>query len=205
MKTKKSNNSLVLYILISILFAIFSYFYIDIQLNTIIEKNRTDNIKYIAEIVTNIGNGKYYYITLIMLIIYFYFINKNKILLKKINFSLLLMLSTAIITYISKFIIGRGRPNMYLNEGKYEFHPFNFNNSYDYTSMPSGHTQTSFTVAIILSMFFPKYRNIFIIIAITSSLSRVVLSSHWLSDVVMGAVFGITIPVLLINKYKNKF
>ena len=205
MKTKKTNNFLISYILISILFAIISYFYIDIQLNTAIENNITDNVKYVAEIITDIGNGKYYYTILILLILYFYLINKNKNLLRKVNFSLLLMLSANIITYISKFVIGRSRPHMYLSQEKYEFIPFNFNNSYDYASMPSGHTQTSFTVAVILCTFFPKYKYLFIAIAILSSLSRVVLSAHWLSDIVIGAVFGITIPILIIKKYKDKF
>ena len=60
-------------------------------------------------------------------------------------------------------------------------------------------------VAVILCTFFPKYKYLFIAIAILSSLSRVVLSAHWLSDIVIGAVFGITIPILIIKKYKDKF
>ena len=198
-----SNKALGIYIAISIIFAGFSYFYIDLQLNTFIRENAGQSVLNIAEYITELGNAKYYYIALLFLYVFYILNRKNKGLLKKLNFSLGAMSSTTAITYIAKFIIGRSRPKMWIENGEYGFNPFYFGNTYDFTSLPSGHTQTSFTVAILLSIFFPKYRNVFIIIAIISGLSRVVLSAHWLGDVVMGAVFGLVIPIILYKKYKK--
>ncbi|MGB1360778.1 MAG: phosphatase PAP2 family protein [Alphaproteobacteria bacterium] len=198
-----NNKALIFYIVISVIFAMFSYFNIDIQLNTYIEANRTDFIKQSAELITLIGDAKYSYALIILLLVYS-LIAKRNCLTKKTSFALMAMFITTIITYISKFIIGRSRPNMWLNNNEYTFNPFYFDNTYDYTSMPSGHTQTSFTVAILLCLFFPKYKYVFMTIAIASGLSRVVLSAHWLGDVVIGAMFGIVIPLLLWNKYSKK-
>ncbi len=81
---------------------------------------------------------------------------------------------------------------------------------YSKYSFPSGHTAMSFLFAVVLSDMYPKYMYLFYTIAVLTALSRLYLGVHYLSDVVGGALIGITIGVLaiknkkLINKLEEK-
>ena len=69
----------------------------------------------------------------------------------------------------------------------------------------SGHASNAFMVAtMILLMFKPKVRNIlFYSLAVLIALSRVYLGIHFLSDVIVGAIIGITSTFLLFKLYNK--
>lgn len=90
---------------------------------------------------------------------------------------------------VLKGIIGRTRPKLWFNEGEYGFAPFSFGD-YDYNSFPSGHSTTIFAVAVALGFFWPQARRWFLLIAIITALSRVIVGSHYPADVLAGAVFA---------------
>ena len=80
-----------------------------------------------------------------------------------------------IITHSAKFIIGRERPD-----------------STTRTAMPSGHTQTAFSLAASMTESYGwKVGLPFWGMGVFTGLSRLADNAHWLSDVVAGAMLGI--------------
>src|SRR5579863_5715298 len=60
----------------------------------------------------------------------------------------------------------------------------------DQFSFPSGHTMTAFSIALVLSYFYPGLEAPIYFLAVSIAISRVVLGMHFLSDVLAGAVLG---------------
>lgn len=69
----------------------------------------------------------------------------------------------------------------------------------DEFSLPSGHTSAAFLFAVISATFIPQYLAIFLMMATLIGLSRVVLGVHYLSDVFLGAILGISYAMIAIN------
>jgi undecaprenyl-diphosphatase len=60
----------------------------------------------------------------------------------------------------------------------------------DQFSFPSGHTMTAFSIALVVSFFYPSLEWPMYFLAISIGLSRIVLGMHFLSDVLAGAALG---------------
>jgi undecaprenyl-diphosphatase len=60
----------------------------------------------------------------------------------------------------------------------------------DQFSFPSGHTMTAFSIAVVVSFFYPTLEWPLYFLAVSIGLSRIVLGMHFLSDVLAGAVIG---------------
>src|SRR5262244_3892997 len=60
----------------------------------------------------------------------------------------------------------------------------------DKFSFPSGHTMTAFSIALVLTYFYPHLEFALIFLALSIALSRVVLGMHFLSDVLAGIILG---------------
>jgi len=60
----------------------------------------------------------------------------------------------------------------------------------DRFSFPSGHTMTAFSIALVVSYFYPGLEWPLYFLALSIAISRVVLGMHFLSDVLAGAVLG---------------
>lgn len=68
----------------------------------------------------------------------------------------------------------------------------------DQFSFPSGHTMTAFSIALVISYFYPGLKGAMYFLAASIAVSRVVLGMHFLSDVLAGAVLGSGIGVTAI-------
>ena len=66
-----------------------------------------------------------------------------------------------------------------------------FGIGYELTSFPSGHAQTAFALATALTILFPRWGIPLFIVAGAVGISRIILTSHYLSDVIAGAGIGI--------------
>ena len=98
---------------------------------------------------------------------------------------------------IVKRIIGRARPYVDHGPHAFEFHPFS---TAAYASMPSGHATTVFSILVALGTLWPRGRTVLWIYALAILVSRVVVSAHFPSDVVAGAVVG-TVGALLVRRW----
>src|SRR5260370_5493022 len=50
-------------------------------------------------------------------------------------------------------------------------------------SFPSGHTRTAFSIALVVSYFYPSLEGMLFFLALSIAVSRIVLGMHFLSDV----------------------
>jgi membrane-associated phospholipid phosphatase len=99
-----------------------------------------------------------------------------------------LAISTAVYT-VTKKIIRRRRPDAATSQFDYAL-PFTRRG---YTSSPSGHSNTIFTVATALALEFKDVKWVppaLYAIATATALSRVYQNRHWASDILMGSLLG---------------
>lgn len=60
----------------------------------------------------------------------------------------------------------------------------------DRFSFPSGHTMAAFSIALVLSYFYPSLETPLFFLAVSIAVSRIVLGMHFLSDVLAGMLIG---------------
>jgi undecaprenyl-diphosphatase len=73
---------------------------------------------------------------------------------------------------------------------------------YDLAAFPSGHATMAFALATLLSLWYPRWRGGFLAVAALVGWSRVVLGSHFPSDVLAGAVLGCAVVLGLSRVWK---
>jgi membrane-associated phospholipid phosphatase len=88
-----------------------------------------------------------------------------------------------------KIFLGRRRPRDDFEHGLYGFRYFTWQLQYD--SFPSGHAMTIFSVAVVLSAAFPLLAPVWLVLAFGLSMTRAMLTAHFLADVMAGAAIGI--------------
>jgi undecaprenyl-diphosphatase len=99
-----------------------------------------------------------------------------------------------VISTALKHFIGRARPK-FMHVGQSEFSPLA---GQGWDSFPSGHTMCSFAIATVLAVRFPKIRWIVFGMACAISVSRLFRGSHFLTDIVVGAVLGVLIGAVIV-------
>lgn len=62
----------------------------------------------------------------------------------------------------------------------------------DRYSLPSGHTAAAFLMATIIGQFYPEWHDAALMWAVLIGASRILLGVHFLTDVVIGAVLGMS-------------
>jgi undecaprenyl-diphosphatase len=102
----------------------------------------------------------------------------------------IVILFTVVVNEDIKEIVKRSRPGDMTGESYFIAHSYSF---------PSGHTQTAFTIATVLSAFIAwRYNIITYLLAVAVGISRIYLGVHFMTDVVAGAIAGIIIGELAI-------
>ena len=101
---------------------------------------------------------------------------------------------------VLKHLVGRARPK-FMHMGKSEFFPFGGSG---WDSFPSGHSMATFAVAAVLAVRFPKVRWLVILWAIAVAVSRLFRASHFLTDIVAGAVLGVLIGAVIAHPWKDR-
>ncbi|NOR64046.1 MAG: phosphatase PAP2 family protein [Rhodobacteraceae bacterium] len=99
---------------------------------------------------------------------------------------------------VVKFCVGRARPYT----GEIGFFPFTPGSAY--ASWPSGHTTTAFGFAVAIGLAFPPLRWPLMAMAALIGYSRMVLETHYLGDVIMGATIGTLGALLVYNWLRPK-
>ena len=118
----------------------------------------------------------------------------------------LFILSTTIVSGIAvniiKVFFGRARPALYIEDHIYGFSWFNMD--VVYRSFPSGHSTTAMAIAMGFALLLPKYRIWFISLGVAIALSRVVLTEHYLSDVIVGGFLGLSCSLVLYHIFYRR-
>ena len=71
----------------------------------------------------------------------------------------------------------------------------------DRFSFPSGHTMTAFSIALVVSYFYPSLEGPLFFAALSTGISRVVLGMHFLSDVLAGVILGVVLGCTSITAF----
>ncbi len=110
---------------------------------------------------------------------------------------------TGVLVKVLKIFIGRARPVFFEALDMTGFFPPSL--SWEFNSMPSGHTAVSFAGLVMIGMLAPKYKPLTWTLAIMIGVSRVAIGAHWPSDVILGAFIGMVVADLvkltLLGKY----
>lgn len=73
----------------------------------------------------------------------------------------------------------------------------------DQFSFPSGHTMTAFSIALVVSYYYPSLQGTLFFLAFSIAVSRVVLGMHFLSDVLAGMLLGICLGCAAITAFAS--
>lgn len=100
---------------------------------------------------------------------------------------------------VVKRLIGRARPS---DAGPFAYLPWAWRN--EYASLPSGHTTTAFAAAVAIAALWPKARIPMLIYAAVIATSRVVITAHFVSDVIAAAFVATFGAILVRNWYASR-
>lgn len=95
--------------------------------------------------------------------------------------------------HAAKWVFGRPRPKVYVENGAYGFDFFTPMNA-AMNALPSGHTQAAFTFAVVLAFLWPRYDCLWLAFAALIAVCRVIGLDHWPGDVIAGAWLGCAVP-----------
>jgi undecaprenyl-diphosphatase len=97
-----------------------------------------------------------------------------------------------------KRLIGRARPLVEGSADPFVYRPLGW--SVEYASFPSGHAIDAFAIATALGALWPRARPVLWTYAVVIATSRLVLTAHFPSDAIAGAVVGV-VGVLLVRDW----
>ncbi len=107
-----------------------------------------------------------------------------------VQFLFLAVLIPLACTEVLKWAVGRGRPFVGGKANAFNFHPFNGTEAY--FSMPSAHAVTAFALAFAVAAVWPQAKVPMYLYAVAICASRLVLLAHHPSDVLAGALIGLS-------------
>lgn len=100
-----------------------------------------------------------------------------------------------------KILFGRARPRLLDNN---DFGMSWFRVGSDWSSFPSGHSDTAFAVALALGALWPRWRGPLLVAAAIVAGSRVVIGAHYLSDTLAGAALAVVTTLYLRRWFRRK-
>ena len=211
-----NNKKIFLLLLFSVLGAYLLFFFIDYPLLSYLKEfssnkeNLSNKELFLWLLYFNflahfsfLGSGGFALFILISFLSYSWtrYCKDKKKWIKKLKLIFYSLLIGGILVRILKITIGRYRPLYFLETEVAGFDSFRL--EYEFSSFPSGHTQTAFTLMFYLACFYPKYKVGFYFLAILAGLSRIFLFQHYPSDVLIGAYIGF-VCFFWTNKYLEK-
>ncbi|WP_024511933.1 phosphatase PAP2 family protein [Bradyrhizobium sp. ARR65] len=107
----------------------------------------------------------------------------------RVQYVLLAVACSDLLSEILKYAIGRGRPFVGGKANAFNFMPFAGTEAY--FSLPSSHAVTAFALAFAIGAVWPRARIVMYAYAVVIAGTRLVLLAHHPSDVVGGAIVGI--------------
>ena len=95
---------------------------------------------------------------------------------------------TGIAVNLLKRLFGRGRPAVFEEFGAFDFQYLL--NDWTFQSFPSGHSTTAMATAVVVGFLAPRFFRLFLILALVTGVSRVVVGDHYPTDVLAGFALG---------------
>lgn len=135
--------------------------------------------------ITNWGDKSRALIFLLLVPLFFRYVWVIKRYEYKAWFVWLSVAFTGAVSLVLKLMLGRARPYLLFNDSLYGFYGFHVDKFY--WSLPSGHVATIMAMMFSLMILFPRLRWVFGIFGMIVMATRVLLTYHFLSDVLLTA------------------
>lgn len=145
--------------------------------------------------ITEVGKAELY----IVLAIAALFFDRYR---RRAKYFLTCMLGSGLALHVIKFFIGRARPHVYPDHNPFVFKPFSLDSHFQ--GMPSGHSQTLFTIACFVSFLFPKSTPWIFLLALYLSSTRAITLAHFVSDVWAGAFLAVLTSAIILRYLVQK-
>ena len=191
-------------VFVCILLMFISFFYLDKPIAYFFHNlDLRANLPFL-NFVANLGSGNFYIGPMFLLGLVFRYIYREKTWEIRTWFMLLSVLIPTIICLILKIFVGRARPDLLFSDNLYGLYGFNMKDPY--WSLPSGHTTNIMGFVFGLCALFPRYCYAFIISGLIIVSSRVLLTHHYFTDILMASYLALLeIAFLLWYLRRNKF
>jgi membrane-associated phospholipid phosphatase len=180
---------------------IISYQFFDIPIMRFFEAH-LDITRATFEPITRFGKSTPYLFASALAFVWFRLIQKRPILANAAGFIFLAVALSGVANELIKCLVGRSRPKLLLTQQVYGFNHFAF--QYSYNSFPSGHANTAAALFYSLYLISNQYWYIYIPAALAIIVSRVVLCSHFFSDVIFGVYLALIVTSLLSIAFEKK-
>lgn len=201
------------YILLILGGILLTIYHVDIPLAKLIKDSVNQTTIDIFSKITIFGS--FPAIATINVLILLYFFAKQRISktdaskTKLMLLAILAQIFATTVIHMLKFVFGRMRPYYFLSQNV--SNPFTyFNFGKDFVSFPSGHSAGVWALITCLIIIFKdnKYSPLLVIPGVLVSISRPILSMHFLSDIFVGGLLGIVLSAtamrFLIRNYLGK-
>jgi len=200
--------SLILVLLLCLL----SMLYIDRQVLLLVQNELPAQWRHFFSSITGLGEGNIWLTVSGTVAVISYLLQRHgksstlrhrgKAFLAKGLFVFLSIIFSGLLVNIIKIMIGRLRPAYFLADSTYGFQPFNFD--FGTNTFPSGHSQTVWALMVSLSLLYPRLTIPFLSFAATVAASRVLVTAHYLSDVLMGSYLGVILTLYIYTRFVRK-
>lgn len=183
-----------------LLLYILSYFFLDKKIAFFFKPHDTILFTW-SDSITRLGYPAIYICFFALLaLLGWIFCQKTKV-MQYALFVLSALIATAIVQNILKIILGKARPVMLFNEDVYGFYFMQRIN--EFWSLPSGLITTFTALLTALCFIVPRYWSGIIIVLVVISFTRLVVTVHYLSDM-LATLYIAMIIVIWTAKFFRK-
>ena len=189
----------ILFFIGTLIITVLLYQFADKTISTYFYTLNNETVTQLFKLLTGLGNSAWYLIPSILLFFYFKKITKeeNKALIALYLF--MTNLVAGLLVWLLKVPFGRVRPKLYFEQNLYGFEWFEIQPNF--VSFPSGHTITIISTVVAFSLLFPKWRYLLLPLGALIAFSRVVLTKHYMSDVIFASFLGTMVAIALHQYY----
>ncbi len=183
-------------------FVFFSFFFLDRPIAFFFHALDSKTKLPFLSIFTKLGSNVFYFGPLFILAVCFRYIFKNKKWETRIWFLWFCVLISNVICFALKVSLGRARPFLWFDSDLYGFYWMKLQPRF--WSLPSGHTTTVMSLLFGLCILFPRYFYAFMMLGVMVVFSRIILTEHYLSDVLVASYLALVEIGLLLVFFRLK-
>ncbi len=177
-------------IMVSMALIIVTYLYVDKPTAFYLRELDLRTHLPFLNLFTKLGLGGIYLIGLFLLALFFRYYRPNRKCEEQAWFLWLSAVLPSITCLIFKVFLGRARPDLLFGPD-HLFGFYWFKLKAPYWSFPSGHTTTVMGFVFGLSVLFPRYWYAFIFSGLLLTSTRVLLTHHYVSDLLMASYIAL--------------
>lgn len=188
-------------LIVTAIAVIISYLFVDIPIANCFE-HLPPAWKKLMTFLTNLIDPKYHNYVWPLLFFFIRFLFKQEIWGNRLLLILMSIPMANFFVWIIKCFLGRARPELLFTHHLYGFTFFHCTKLFE--SFPSGHACTIGAFCGALACFYPRWSLPLLVIGFLLAFTRVVLTFHFLSDIIVGLVLGLLVSQWIYSTMKKE-